>query len=89
VRMALGATRANVVALVVRQAAGPVAAGLVLGVIAAIALTGVLQAQLFGVSARDPLTLAGVAALLGAVGLIASLVPARRAASVNPTQALR
>ena len=89
VRMALGATRADVVRLVVRQATVPVAAGLVLGVVASVALTGVLQAQLFGVSARDPLTLAGVAVLLGCVGLIASLVPARRAASVNPTQALR
>ena len=89
VRMALGATRADVVRLVVRQATVPVAAGLVLGVVASVALTGVLQAQLFGVRARDPLTLAGVAVLLGCVGLIASLVPARRAASVNPTQALR
>jgi putative ABC transport system permease protein len=89
VRMALGATRADVVRLVVRQATLPVAAGLVLGVVASVALTGVLQAQLFGVSARDPLTLAGVAVLLGCVGLIASLVPARRAASVNPMQALR
>jgi putative ABC transport system permease protein len=89
VRMALGATRADVVRLVVRQAAGPVAAGLVLGVAASLALTGVLRAQLFGVSPRDPLTLAGVALLLAAVGLIASLVPARRAASIDPTQALR
>jgi predicted permease len=89
VRMALGATRADVVRLVVRQAAGPVAAGLVLGVAASLALTGVLQAQLFGVSARDPLTLAGVAGSLAVVGLIASLVPARRAASIDPTRALR
>ncbi len=89
VRMALGATRADVVRLVVGQAAGPLAAGLVLGVLASLALTSVLQAQLYGVSARDPLTLAGVVVLLGCVGLLASLVPARRAASVNPTQALR
>jgi ABC-type antimicrobial peptide transport system permease subunit len=89
VRMALGATRADVVRLVVRQAAGPVAAGLALGVAASLALTGVLQAQLFGVSPRDPLTLAGAAILLAVVGLIASLVPARRAASIDPTRALR
>jgi ABC-type antimicrobial peptide transport system permease subunit len=87
--MALGATRADVVRLVVRQAVGPLAAGLALGVLASLALTSVLQAQLFGVSARDPITLAAVAVLLGCVGLLASLVPARRAASVNPTQALR
>jgi ABC-type lipoprotein release transport system permease subunit len=49
----------------------------------------VLQTQLYGVTARDPLTLAGVAALLACVGLLASLVPARRAASVDPTTALR
>jgi putative ABC transport system permease protein len=89
VRMALGATRADVVRLVVGQAVGPLAAGLVLGVLASLALTSVLQAQLYGVSPRDPITLAGVAVLLGCVGLLASLVPARRAASVNPTQALR
>jgi putative ABC transport system permease protein len=89
VRMALGATRADVIRLVVRQAAGPVAAGLALGVAASLALTGVLQAELFGVKARDPWTLAGVAVLLAVVGLMASLVPARRAASIDPTRALR
>jgi putative ABC transport system permease protein len=89
VRMALGATRADVVRLVVRQAAVPLAIGLVTGVAASLALAGVLQAELFGVSPRDPWTLAGVAALLAVVGLIASLVPARRAASIDPTRALR
>jgi predicted permease len=89
VRMALGATRRDVMRLVLRQAAGPLAAGLALGILAALALTRVLQTQLYGVTARDPLTLAGVAALLGCVGLLASLVPARRAAAVDPTTALR
>ena len=89
VRMALGATRADVVRLVVRQAAGPLAAGLVIGVLASLALTGVLQAELFGISARDPRTLAGVAVLLAVVGLLATLIPARRAASIDPTRALR
>jgi len=89
VRMALGATRGSVIGLVIRQAAVPLAAGVVLGLVAAAALTRVLQAQLFGVGARDPLTLAGAAALLVCVGLLASLIPARRAASVDPTQALR
>src|SRR5436190_4830161 len=89
VRMALGATRADVVRLVVGQAAGPLCAGLVLGVLASLALTGVLRAQLFGVTPRDPSTLAGVAVLLALVGLVASLVPARRAASIDPTRALR
>jgi len=89
VRMALGATRADVVALVVRQAAVPLGAGLVAGAIASLALSGVLRAQLFGVSPRDPWTLVGAAVLLACVGLAASLVPARRAASVDPTEALR
>jgi putative ABC transport system permease protein len=87
--MALGATRADVVRLIVRQAAAPVAIGLAAGVLASLALTGVLQAQLFGVSPRDPLTLVGAAVLLALVGLVASLVPARRAASIDPTRALR
>jgi putative ABC transport system permease protein len=89
VRMALGATRADVVRLVVRQAAVPLAAGLFLGVLASLALTGVLRAQLFGITPRDPWTLAGATLLLAVVGLIASLVPARRAASIDPTRALR
>jgi predicted permease len=89
VRMALGATRGSVIGLVLRQAAVPLAAGVVLGLVAAAALTRVLQAQLFGVSARDPLTLAGAAVLLACVGLAASVIPARRAASVDPTHALR
>jgi ABC-type antimicrobial peptide transport system permease subunit len=89
IRMALGATRADVVRLVVRQAAVPLGAGLVLGVLASLALTGVLQAELFGVSARDPRTLAVVAVLLAFVGLLATLIPARRAASIDPTRALR
>ena len=87
--MALGATRRDVMRLVLRQAAGPLAAGVMLGVLAALGLTRVLQTQLYGVTARDPLTLAGVAVLLACVGLLASLVPARRAASVDPTRALR
>jgi ABC-type antimicrobial peptide transport system permease subunit len=89
VRMALGATRADVVGLVVRQAVVPLGAGLVLGACASLALTGVLRAQLFGVSPRDPWTLVSAAVLLSAVGLAASLIPARRAASVDPTEALR
>jgi ABC-type antimicrobial peptide transport system permease subunit len=89
VRMALGATRRDVVALVLRQSALPLAAGVAGGIIASLALTRVLQAQLFGVTPRDPLTLAGVAVGLACVALAASLIPARRAAAIDPTQALR
>jgi predicted permease len=88
VRMALGATRRDVVALVVKQAAWPVAAGIVLGMVMSAALTRVLSGQLFGVKPHDPATFACVAIGLAGVALIASLVPARRAASLDPTRAL-
>ena len=88
VRMALGATRRDVVALVVRQAAAPISIGLLVGLAASFAATRLLSAQLFGVTASDPLTFVIVAIGLGFVGLLASVVPARRAASVDPTRAL-
>jgi putative ABC transport system permease protein len=88
IRMALGATRRDVIALVFRQAARPLALGIVVGLLMSALLTRVLSAQLFGVSAFDPLTFAAVVATLAIVALLASLVPARRAASVDPTKAL-
>jgi putative ABC transport system permease protein len=88
VRMALGATRSDVVRLVIRQAAWPSGIGIVLGVAVSVGLTRVLSSQLFGVSAGDPLTIAAVVAALSAVALLASLIPAGRAASVDPTRAL-
>jgi putative ABC transport system permease protein len=88
VRIALGATRRDVVALVVRQAAWPVGAGIVAGVVMSGVAVRVLSAQLFGVSAHDPFTFAAVAVTLTGVALLATLVPAGRAASVNPMRAL-
>jgi predicted permease len=89
VRMALGADRGSVVRLVVRGAFAQVAMGLALGIPAAIG-TGVLMAsQLYGVSPWDPRVLAAVALMLGAAALVAALVPARRAARVDPMRALR
>ena len=88
VRMALGASRGHVLALVFRQAAWPVGLGIVVGVVAAALATRVLATQLFGVSAYDPLTFGAVVIALGVVALIASLIPATRAASVDPTRAL-
>jgi len=88
VRMALGATRGDVVRLVIGQAAKPVALGIVAGMIASAFLTRILSSQLFGVTPGDPVTFAIVATTLAAVGLLASLVPATRAATVNPTRAL-
>jgi putative ABC transport system permease protein len=89
VRIALGASRRNVVSLVFRQAATPVALGLIAGIALSAALTRVLATQLFGVTPSDPLTFAVVVLGLAAVGLIASVVPATRAASVDPTTTLR
>jgi ABC-type antimicrobial peptide transport system permease subunit len=86
--MALGASRGHVLALVFRQAVWPVGLGIVVGVVAAALATRVLATQLFGVSAYDPLTFGAVVIALGVVALIASLIPATRAASVDPTRAL-
>ncbi len=88
VRMALGATRGDVVRLVVRQASLPVLCGIGLGVAVSFPVTRVLSTQLFGVQPHDPLTFAAVTCGLTIVALLASLVPALRAASVDPTRAL-
>jgi putative ABC transport system permease protein len=89
VRMALGASRRDVIVLVVKQAALPVGLGISCGLAASAALTRVLSGQLFGVSPGDPLTYAVVALVLAAVGLVATLAPALRAANVDPTRALQ
>jgi putative ABC transport system permease protein len=88
IRMALGATRLDVITLVFRQAALPLGLGIVAGLLMSAGLTRVLSTQLFGVSPFDPLTFVAVVATLAIVALLASLVPARRAASVDPTKAL-
>ncbi|HEX9945630.1 MAG TPA: FtsX-like permease family protein [Thermoanaerobaculia bacterium] len=89
VRMALGATSRAVTRLVLRQAAVPVAAGVVLGLAASAVATRVLAASLVGVGRMDPLTLAVVVLVLAATALLASVVPARRATRVDPTRALQ
>jgi putative ABC transport system permease protein len=85
----LGATRGNVLGMVARQAMALIAAGLIVVVGAALALGSVMQKMLFGVSPRDPATLAAIVAVLAVVGMIASFVPARRATRVDPIVALR
>jgi putative ABC transport system permease protein len=89
VRMALGAQTRDVLSLVVRQGMSPVVLGLVFGIVAALFLGRLLTAQLYQVSPTNPLFLAGTAVLLGAVGFVACLIPARRAMLVNPIEALR
>jgi putative ABC transport system permease protein len=89
VRMALGADSRSVLGTVLRGAFRPVGLGLVLGIPSAIAGGHLIAAQLFGVSPWDPLTLSAATLLLGLAALVAALVPARRAASVSPMQALR
>jgi putative ABC transport system permease protein len=89
IRVALGAQTANVLMLVIRQGLAPVAIGLALGLAAAAALTRLMATLLFGVSATDPATFAGIALLLVVVALLACYVPARRAAKVDPMIALR
>jgi predicted permease len=88
-RIALGAQTRDVMSLVLRQGVGLTAAGIVAGVIGALALTRWIESLLDGVSARDPLTFSAVAALLAAVALLATWLPARRAARVDPILAIR
>ena len=88
-RMALGAARGSVVRLMIVQGAKPAAVGLAIGVVASLLTTRLLSGLLFEVSPTDPVTFAGVLVLLISVVLLASYLPARRAASVDPQEALR
>ena len=89
IRMALGARRADVLVMVLRQGLRLVLAGAALGVAAAFGLTRLMSSLLFGVSPTDPATLGAVCLVLVGVALLACLVPARRASGVDPMIALR
>jgi hypothetical protein len=89
IRMALGASRGNVVAMVMRMGLWLVAIGLAVGLAASLAANRVLASELWGVSARDPLTFAAVALVVLAAGIAACWFPARRATRVDPVIALR
>lgn len=89
IRMALGATRGAVLLFVVRQGMRPVFTGVGFGIVASLAVSRTLAADLYGAGAMDPLTLTAVACVLAAVAVLACYVPARQAAKVDPMIALR
>jgi putative ABC transport system permease protein len=89
IRMALGAQRADVLRLVVGEGARLALLGIAIGMACAFAVTRIMASELYGVTATDPATFFGVAALLAAVSLLACYVPARRASRVDPMVALR
>jgi ABC-type antimicrobial peptide transport system permease subunit len=89
VRMALGARRSSVYQLILREAGRLICVGIVVGLAASVGAAMLMRKLLFGVQAWDAGTLIGVAVVLAASATLASYFPARRAASVNPTEALR
>jgi ABC-type lipoprotein release transport system permease subunit len=89
IRMALGATRADVLRLVMREGLRLIVIGAAIGFATALALSRVLQSALFGVSAHDPASFAAVSVLLAMVASVAILIPARSAMKTDPVNALR
>jgi putative ABC transport system permease protein len=89
IRAALGADTGRIVALVLKSGASPVLFGLMIGVAGAAALSGLLKSLLFGVAPHDPLTFALVPVFFLVIALIAGVLPERRAARLDPMEALR
>ena len=89
IRMALGATRADVLRLILREGLRLIVIGGAIGLAAALALSRVLQSVLFSVSPHDPVSFAAVTVLLALVALVAILIPARSAMKTDPMTALR
>lgn len=89
IRVSLGASRADVLRLVLRQGMMLAALGLVIGIIGALALSRLMSAVVYGITASDPLTFLAVSLLLACVALLACYIPARRAMRVDPAVALR
>ena len=89
VRAALGAERGALLAMVVREGLAIVAVGIALGLAGAVAVTRLMQSALFGVTPLDPISFAMAPVILLLVATAACLIPARRAANVDPAEALR
>jgi ABC-type antimicrobial peptide transport system permease subunit len=89
IRLALGAAMGEIRRMVVSQGIRPAAAGLVLGLATALGAAGVLRALLYGIEPRDPLTFVVSTLVIGVAALLACLVPAARAARVDPAAAIR
>ena len=89
IRVAIGASRFNVMQTILVSALGQLALGVALGLPAAFAAGRLLEAQLFGIGGHDPWVIGGGLALLAAATLLAAWLPARRAASLDPMHALR
>jgi putative ABC transport system permease protein len=89
IKIALGASSGNIRGIVLKQGLMVATTGVAIGIVGALALTRVLRSLLFGLSATDPVTFAGVAVLLIFVALLASYIPARRATRIDPMVALR
>jgi putative ABC transport system permease protein len=89
VRAALGASSRDLLRLVLVNGAALTRIGLAIGILGSLALTRLLGDLLFGVGARHPVTMGAAAAILAAVAIVASYVPARRAAGLDPLNALR
>jgi putative ABC transport system permease protein len=89
IRMALGADRGGVLAMVLARGARLLALGIVVGELASLVLTRLLASQVWGVSVRDPLTLVSIALIIAAAGVLACVMPARRSSRVDPMVALR
>jgi predicted permease len=89
IRMALGATQNDVLGLIVRQGMTLAISGLATGLTGAFALTRLIRSLLFGVEATDPLTFVGISVLLAFIALLASYIPAQRAARIDPMVSLR